>query len=407
MPPLPEGRKGLRRGLALAAGGPLGGVYELGALRALEEAVEGLDLNDCRVYVGVSAGAFLASHLANGFTVTQMLRGLLFGDEDDNPFDPSILFLPAYREWARRGAQIPRLLADTLLQSSLSPRTQTLFKSLSQLGRALPLGVFDNAPIQAHLARIFARKGRSNDFRKLRHRLFVVATDLEAGTPVVFGSEGLDHVPISRAVQASTSLPGLYPPLKVEGRLCVDGVLLKTIHASVAMENGADLVFCVNPIVPVDVANEDAHRILGRDALTRGGLPSVLSQAVRTIIHSRMVVGMARYKTTFPDSELILFRPDRKDYRLFFSNIFSFRSRRQVCEIGYKSTRKDLCRRRDTLGPLLESHGMRLRLDVLDDRKRTVWDGIGGLPHKTSTVGRRLSTALEDLEAALELAGKG
>jgi predicted acylesterase/phospholipase RssA len=397
----------MRRGLALAAGGPLGGVYELGALRALEEAIEGLDFNQCRVYVGVSAGAFLASHLANGFTVTEMLRGLLFGDQEENPFDPSILFLPAYREWAHRGAQIPGLLTDALLQASLSPKTQSLFKSLSRLGRALPLGIFDNGPLQANLARVFAKKGRTNDFRKLKHRLFVVATDLEAGTPVVFGSEGLDHVPISKAVQASTSLPGLYQPLKVEGRLCVDGVLLKTMHASVAMENGADLVFCVNPIVPVDVSTEDAHRILGQDSLIRGGLPAVLSQTVRTIIHSRMLAGMARYRTTFPNSELILFRPDRKDYRLFFSNIFSFRSRRQVCEIGYKSTRKDLCRRRDLLGPILEAHGMKLRNDVLDDPKRSVWDGIGGLPHSTATVTRRLARTLEDLEAVLNLAGKG
>jgi len=400
----PPGPKGKRLGLALAAGGPLGGVYELGALRALEEAVEGLDLNDCRVYVGVSAGAFLASHLANGFTVTQMLRGLLFGDEEENPFDPSMLFLPAYREWARRGAQIPALLADTLLQVSLAPRTQSLFKSLAKLGRALPLGIFDNAPLQAHLARTFSKQGRSNDFRKLSHKLLVVATDLEAGTPVVFGAAGLDHVPISRAVQASTSLPGLYQPLEIEGRLCVDGVLLKTIHASVAIEHGADLTLCVNPLMPIDVSTADAQRILGKDALVRGGLPAVLSQSLRTIIHSRMVVGMARYRATYPDSDLILFQPDRKDYRLFFSNIFSFRSRRQVCEIGYKSTRKDLCRRRDALGPILEAHGLKLRMDVLDDRKRTVWDGIGGLQTRSTRVARSLARTLEDLEATL--AGK-
>jgi predicted acylesterase/phospholipase RssA len=392
--------------LALAAGGPLGGVYELGALRALEEAIEGLDFNQCRVYVGVSAGAFLASHLANGFTVNEMLRGLLFGDEEENPFDPSILFMPAYREWAKRGAQIPGLLADALLQASLSPRTQSLFKSLTRLGRALPLGVFDNAPLEAYLARIFKKKGRTNDFRKLKHRLLVVSTDLQDGTAVVFGSDDLDHVPISKAVQASTSLPGLYQPLKIEGKLCVDGVLLKTMHASVAMEHGADLLFCVNPIVPVDVSNEDAHRILGKDPLIRGGLPTVLAQTLRTIIHSRMVAGMARYRSIFPDAELLLFRPDRKDYRLFFSNIFSFRSRRQVCEIGYKSTRKDLSRRRDALGPTLEAHGMKLRLDVLDDPRRSVWDGIGGLPHSSTTVSRRLNRTLDDLEAAMQLVGK-
>ncbi|MFY8060580.1 MAG: patatin-like phospholipase family protein, partial [Arenimonas sp.] len=48
-------------GLAIAGGGPIGGMYELGALRALEVAIDGLDLNRLDVYVGVSSGAFLAA----------------------------------------------------------------------------------------------------------------------------------------------------------------------------------------------------------------------------------------------------------------------------------------------------------------------------------------------------------
>ena len=43
-------------GLALAGGGPLGAMYEIGVLMALDEALEGLDLNGIDVYVGVSAG---------------------------------------------------------------------------------------------------------------------------------------------------------------------------------------------------------------------------------------------------------------------------------------------------------------------------------------------------------------
>ena len=57
------------------------------------------------------------------------------------------------------------------------------------------------------------------------------------------------------AVQASSALPGLYPPVEIEGRHYVDGVLLKTLHASVALEAGAELVLCINPIVPVDTVH--------------------------------------------------------------------------------------------------------------------------------------------------------
>jgi len=50
-------------GLALAGGGPLGGIYEMGALLALSESLDGIDLNDVEVY-GVSSGAFIAAGLA-------------------------------------------------------------------------------------------------------------------------------------------------------------------------------------------------------------------------------------------------------------------------------------------------------------------------------------------------------
>lgn len=398
-----RGRKGSKLGLALAAGGPMGGVYEVGALRALEEAIEGLDFNDCHVYVGVSAGAFISAKLANGRTTAELVRGLVEDHPDEPDFDPSTIFMPAYREWLRRGAQLPALLADTLASVTRAPEDTSFFQAIAKLGRALPLGLFDNEPIARYLHEAFSHKGRTDDFRQLRRKLFVVATDLESARPVIFGARGLDHVPISKAVQASTAVPGLYPPVQIEGRTCVDGILLKTVHASVALEQGADLLFCVYPLVPVNVATEAARRELGPQALHRGGLPAVLAQTIRTVIHSRMMVGMARYEQGFPEADIALFEADRSEYRLFFSNIFSYRSRRTVCEIAYQATRRDLWRRRRSLGPMLEKHGLRLRLDVLQDKDRDLWTGVG-IPEAPGTVADRLGDALRDLEQSLELA---
>ncbi len=393
-------RRGKGLGLALAGGGPGGAVYEIGALRALEEAVEGLDLTACDIYVGVSAGAFVASTLANGQSTALLVRGLVTEEPGEHPFDPAAFFLPAYREWARRGLQLPRLFADAVWQFTRAPQDQTLLEALSRLTRALPLGLFDNQPIRRYLEQTFARPGRTDDFRQLGPKLFVVSADLESGKAIVFGSKGWDHVPISLAVQASTALPGLYPPVEIDDRLCVDGVLLRTLHASVALEHGADLLFCINPLVPVDVAEGEERGELLHGSLRRRGMPALLSQTFRTLIHSRMVVGMSRYKSAFPDADVVLFEPRQNEYRLFFSNIFSFRSRREVCEIAYRATREDLWRRRAVLEPMLRRHGLALRLDVLADRERSVWAGAG--VHRS---GRRpvvtdrltgLLTALED-----------
>ncbi|HSE26944.1 MAG TPA: patatin-like phospholipase family protein, partial [Gemmatimonadales bacterium] len=199
-------------GLALAGGGPGGAVYEIGALRALEEAIEGFDPNRLDVYVGVSAGAFVAASLVNGITASQMVRSLVLREPGVHPFTRQTFFTPAYAEWARRSTMIPRLVADAMLQFTRAPEDQTLVHSLARLTRALPLGLFDNEPLRRWLAEAFRHAGRTDDFRQLERKLYVVAADLDAGRAVKFGEPGLDHIPISTAVQASTALPGLYPP---------------------------------------------------------------------------------------------------------------------------------------------------------------------------------------------------
>ncbi len=393
-------RRKPRIGLALAGGGPEGAVYEIGALRALEEAIEGLDFSECDIYVGVSAGTFVAASLANGITPRQLIRTLFLREPGEQPFVPAHFFTPAYGQWAMRSAKLPRLLADALLRFTRAPRDQSLVESLIRLTRALPVSLFDNEPIRRYLAHSFSMPGRTDDFRQLRHQLYVVAVDLEAGTSIRFGEPGWDHVPISTAVQASTAVPGLYPPVQIEGRLCVDGVLLRTLHASVALERGADLVFCVNPLVPVDVAAGVREGVLTNGVLVQRGLPAVLSQTFRTLIHSRMVVGMARYKTQFPRADVVLFEPERHDYGLFFTNIFSFSARRRVVELAYSATRRDLWRRRKELAPVLRRHGLRLRTDVLEDGDRDLWMGVGlDGDRPGAVVSERLDTVLDHLVA--------
>jgi len=402
MPPRARQKKPRRRiGLALAGGGPEGAVYEIGALRALDEALDGLNLQEADIYVGVSAGAFIASSLANDITTMQLVRALVKHEPGEHPFVPQTFFTPNYREWARRSLMLPRLFADALLEFRRGPEEQTLFESLTRLTRALPIGLFDNEPIRRYLERTFAIKGRTDDFRKLRHKLIVVAADLDSGRPILFGGDGWDHIPISVAVQASTAVPGFYPPVEVEGRHCVDGILLKTLHASVALDAGMDLLICVNPMVPADIRGAVSDGRLREGALLRKGLPTVLSQTVRTLIHSRLEVGMAAYRTRYPESEVLLFQPERNEFDLFFSNIFSFRSRRRVVEQAYQATRRDLWARRQELKPQFARHGITLREDILA-APRDVWMSVG-LDHfsERDPVTSEFEAALGRLEVAV------
>ncbi len=387
-------------GLALAGGGPEGSIYEIGAVRALDEALEGIDFNRLHTYVGVSAGAFIAACLANGLTTDQMCRAIIKQEPGEHPFVPETFLTPAIGEIVGRGLRVPRLLLEGIRDYLSRPADLSPFEPITRLARALPVGVFKSDPIRQYLEKIFSKPGRTDDFRKLRSRLILVATDLDSGRAVRFGEPGYDHVPISRAVQASTALPGLYPPVEIEDRHYVDGVLLKTVHASVALDDGADLVFCINPIVPVDTVRSVELGLMRRGHLADRGLVTVLSQTFRTIIHSRMGVGLAAYENRYTDKDVLVFEPRRDDYSMFFSNVFSFAKRKAVCEHAYRSTRHKLWHNRHRLEPLLERHGIRLRLDLLEDPDRDLWQHVmlPSRPRRVADVARRLDSALQEIE---------
>jgi predicted acylesterase/phospholipase RssA len=252
---------------------------------------------------------------------------------------------------------------------------------MEALGAVLPTGLFSNADIHPRLAHLFSQPGRTNDFRKLRTRLTLVATHLDSGDAVPFGRAGWDHVPISRAVQASSALPGLFPPVEIDGRFFVDGALKKTLHASVALDEGVDLLICLNPLVPFD-----ATAATGIPRIIDGGLPAVLSQTFRSMIHSRMALGMKHYERAYPGTDILLIEPDHRDPEMHLANTFSYGQRRRLAEHAFQQTRALL---RDPSGPLattLARHGVGLKHKALFDPLRRLLPA----PAPRSRTGRAL-----------------
>jgi predicted acylesterase/phospholipase RssA len=307
-----------------------------------------------------------------------MARMFIESETATEPIDPSVLLRPAFREYFRRAARVPPVLATSIWRIVSDPANATLMGAFQRLGELLPTGVFDNQKIDRFLAKVFTQGDRSNDFRTLGRKLVLVATELDTGLSVQFGQPGHDHVPISTAVQASSALPGLFPPVEIDGRFYVDGALRRTLHASVALEAGMKLVLCVNPLVPFSSQSQGK---VGRvhQRLVDGGLPAVLSQTFRSIIHSRMQVGMSRYDREFADADVVLFEPHASDADIFYSNIFSYSNRKRLAEHAYQRTRSQLFERRHELAPVLERHGLGLRVDVLAERHRRL---VGGAHHR-------------------------
>jgi len=389
-------------GLALAGGGISGGIYEVGALRAIEEAVDGLDFREAVTFVGVSAGSFNAACLANGITTGQLCRSILTAENGEPEFKPDLFFTPAIGRYFKKGIAIPSLAFDAFYDYFSKPHDMTLWKSIMRLTRALPGGLFSNLPLQKFLEKMFSMKGRSNCFKELGQKLYVVAADLDSGEAVIFGEEGWDHIPVSEAVRASSALPGVYHPVEIDGRYYVDGVLLKTMYASVALKNDAEIVFCINPIVPVNTLRAVEHGVMKRGYLVDRGLLSILSQTMRTVIHSRMEMGIACYETSFSDRDIILFEPERDDYAMFFTNIFSFKARKFVCEHAYTQTLKYFRKNYDDIEKKLTPHGLKLNRRVIFEKDRNLWESVGMVrKRKKAAWSSDLTKALDQLEDAV------
>jgi predicted acylesterase/phospholipase RssA len=296
---------------------------------------------------------------------------------------------------------LPGLVLSALWHFTVGRKS--LMNALERLSPALPAGVFSNQAVDTQLARLFSRPGRTNDFRKLKTKLTLVATNLDSGEAAPFGRPGWDHVPISQAVQASSALPGLFPPVEIDDQYYVDGALKKTMHASVALEDNVDLMICLNPLVPFDATAPQVAKVMQRGLPTHkreiprivdGGLPAVLSQTFRSIIHSRMELGMKHYGRAYPHTDIILIEPDHRDPELYLANTFSYSQRRQLAEHAYQQTRQMLRSRKTGLSVKLSRHGISLNHEVLDDPSRH----LSAPPKAPTRIGRAIATLQEVME---------
>src|ERR1700746_77512 len=241
-------RRPSKTALVLGGGGFTGGVYEIGALRALDLLAVNSTVNNFDVYVGTSAGSFVATMLANGVTPDEMMQVI-------NKREPSEL----------EDLDLDRVLKFNYLgflqKAAVLPlRTVELVRRLAQMGdfsaidigvglaEALPSGLYSNAGIADYVEQALSDSGRIHDFRLLDNELYLTATDLDTCERLVFGEQGWDDVPISKAIECSPALPIVYKPVDLKGRQLVDGGIRSTTNVDIAVEKGAKFILVVNPV---------------------------------------------------------------------------------------------------------------------------------------------------------------
>ncbi len=377
--------------LVCAGGGVTGAVYEIGALRALEALLDRSVL-DFDIYVGVSGGAFVASLLANGISPVEMYDEVV--TRAGRPFGVSAapVFSLGLADLLKRTARAPRVITDAVW-TALTGEGRNLSDLALSLFELLPAGLLDTAGMQRYLAHLFKSRGHLDSFEGLARELYIVAVDLDDGQAVAFGEPGHRDVPISRAVQASIALPGLYRPVRIGQRDYVDGGVKKTAHINLAIRQGADLVVCINPIVPIH--NDTRGGPLGGH-LSNKGVTYVLDQALRIMLHGRMQYGLERYQLEHPDVDILLIEPQHDDLQMFSFNIMRMSARRLVAQHGYTSVADTFARNRTSYARTLKRHGIGLgpALGAAAPARR----------RRGSALARSLDSSLERLDGKLRRA---
>lgn len=378
---LKPGKK--KTALVCAGGGITGAVYEVGVLRALSGSLPNFPLTNFDIYVGVSAGAFVASLLANGVSSEELFASLAGCATTLDNIQRRHIFKLNWGEFAVRTAMAPATLARVLWTYWRQSPDLTLTDAMALLGDNLPTGLLVNTGIERFLERNLARVGRTNDFRSLGRELYLPAVNLDTGARVVFGEPGFDHVSISRAVSASSALPIAFKPTRIDGADYIDGAVEKNFHLDVAIAHGAELIVCINPLVPLmnDPSQVAVPLVSGRSGryLTQKGLPTVLDQAFRLILHSRMRVGFETARQKAPHVDIVMFEPSPQDYKMFFYNIMRYSARIILAQHGFVEARRILDANFSDLQRLFAKHDIELSRALLDETYEALNDDAGSL----------------------------
>jgi NTE family protein len=264
----------------VGSGGAARGLAHLGVLKACEE----LGIRP-EIFVGASAGALVSATYGQDIPLDVMLDG--------------------YRLPWRRKHTGPRLHVTTFLGL---PHLRDFIDP-----GYLVSGMFSIDRLERYLASILP----INDFRKLPNAVFVTAVDVDTGQRVVFGPGYDERTPVSQAVAASCCVPGLFRPYRIGKRYFLDGEVVRTLSADLAVAAGADVVIISNIYRP-------ESRRPDQRSIARDGASAVLRQSINILLTEKEKRGVELLTKLYPKVAFLDIAPDIGRYS--YLNRFAARS---------------------------------------------------------------------------------
>ncbi|HTX50988.1 MAG TPA: patatin-like phospholipase family protein [Caulobacteraceae bacterium] len=281
----------MTRALILGGGGPVGIAWEAGLIAGLAEA--GVDLAAADYICGTSAGSFVGSQLAMGRPIGEMAAAILAEAQRPRADPPPVNGRPAQQAAAPNLALLFQKMQET---SSGTRDPKDVRKEIGAF--ALAAQTVDEATFIRGFGRSLSQD-QAESWPTARDYA-CTAVDAETGEFVVWTAES--KVGLAKAVASSCSVPGVFPPITINGRRYIDGGMRSATNADLA--EGHDLVVIL------------ALRIA---AMNAGG-PSPLDREIETLKG-----GGARVEVVYPDEA---------SQTAFGVNLMDTRVRPAACQAG-------------------------------------------------------------------------
>ena len=294
--------------LVLGGGGILGEAWLSAVLAGLDEG-DDFDSRGCGLYVGTSAGSIVAASLVAGVAPGSRLGEL--------PEQPPVSF----SEDEQRLSALRQALGAALSigNAAAAPLASLALNSTTVGGALLRRAALRRAPAGT---RSLAELGRSVERSSVRWdgRLLIAAVDQETGRRVMFGAPGAPELSVAQAVQASCAIPGVFEPVRLEGRSFVDGGVWSPTNMDAAEVQRGQRVLCLNPTGSIRPA---AGTLIGALGPISRGIAAAEALALR-----------------HRGASVSTFNPDEASVAAMGMNLMDARRRGAVIEAGLSQGRR-------------------------------------------------------------------
>ena len=299
-------------GLVLSGGGVKAAAFHIGVCLALKQKgfrfkggfktqgdqADQDDSKTIQLYVGSSAGAFISSILAAGYSPESLVKAFEIGiGAKQSLLHKSQTFhlkpLTYFDLFKVNGMDMLKFVPNVLLKKSvISGGLEALIKNGFKIN-----GLFSTRGLEKYLRKNVLLE---NHFSDLRPELFIVATQLNHSRKVIFGPydettetktiEYSSNATVSQAVAASTALPPVYAPYPIyrtpkDPIYYFDGEIRDTLSTHVAEDHGADLVIASYSLHPYHYNPEFG-------SLHKHGAAVIINQALYQVIQQKIVKHM-------------------------------------------------------------------------------------------------------------------